>query len=120
MTAVEVTTLDELAPNEAKRVEIDGIAIAIVRDDEGAVHAIGDRCSHGEVSLSDGFVEDGTIECWAHGAKFDLRSGMPLSLPAFEPVPVYAVSITDDGVVLVDPDKTIAIGADGAAHPQEA
>jgi 3-phenylpropionate/trans-cinnamate dioxygenase ferredoxin subunit len=120
MTAIEVATLDELAPNSAKRVEIDGFPIAVVRDEDGAVHAIGDRCSHGDVSLSDGFVEDGTIECWAHGAKFDLRSGIPLSLPAYEPVPVYEVTVTDDGVVLVDPDKTIAIGADGASHSQEA
>jgi len=107
VTAVEVATLDELQPNEAKRVVLDGFPVAVVRDADGVVHAIGDRCSHGEVSLSDGFVEDCTIECWAHGAKFDLVSGMPLSLPAFEPVPVFAVTITDDGIVLVDPDRTI-------------
>jgi len=109
MSAIEVATLAELAPNEAKRIELDGVAIALVRDDEGTVHAIGDRCSHGEVSLSDGFVEDGTIECWAHGAKFDLRSGAALTLPAYEPVPVFEVTITDDGVVLVDPERTITI-----------
>ena len=119
MTAVQVAMLDELALNEAKRVELDGLAIAVVRDAEGTVHAIGDRCSHGEISLSDGFVEDGTLECWAHGAKFDLRTGRPLSLPAYEPVPVFEVTIAD-GVVLVDPDKTIDLSADEAQKAQEA
>jgi len=119
MSAVEVAKLDELEPNEAKRVEIGGIAIAIVRDSDGGVHAIGDRCSHGEVSLSDGFVEGCTIECWAHGARFDLRTGAALSLPAYEPVPVFRV-IVADGVVLVDPDAIIDQRADEAQNPQEA
>lgn len=119
MTAVEVATLGELSPNEAKRVEVDGIAIAIVCDSDGTIHAIGDRCTHGEVSLSEGFVEDCTIECWAHGAKFDLRTGEPLSLPAYEPVPVFQVVISD-GVVLVDPHVTIDQRAHEAQNAQEA
>lgn len=119
MTAVEVATLDELSPNEAKRVEVDGVAIAIVRDSAGTIHAIGDRCSHGEVSLADGFVEDDTIECWAHGARFSLRTGAALCLPAYEPVPVFQVVIAD-GVVLVDPHVTIDQGADAAQNTQEA
>ncbi len=41
-----------------------------------------DVCSHGQVSLSDGEVEGETIECWLHGSRFDLRTGMPLALPA--------------------------------------
>jgi len=106
MSAVEVAKLDDLAPNSAKRVVLSGIPIAVVRDTDGTVHAIADRCSHGEVSLSEGFVEDGTIECWAHGAQFELTTGFPLSLPAYEPVPVFEVTVVDD-VVFVDPDKTI-------------
>ena len=106
MTAVNVTTLDELAPASAKRVVLGGYPIAVVRDSDGTVHAIGDRCTHGEISLSDGFVEDCTIECWAHGARFDLTSGKPLSLPAYEPVPVFPVTIVD-GVVTVDPTPKV-------------
>jgi len=119
MTAIQVATLDELAPNEAKRVEVDGIAIAVVRDGDGTIYAIGDRCSHGEVSLSDGFVEDCTIECWAHGAKFSLRTGEALSLPAYEPVPVFQVVIAD-GAVLVDPHATVDERAHEAQKAQEA
>jgi 3-phenylpropionate/trans-cinnamate dioxygenase ferredoxin subunit len=74
-------------------VEIDDYAIAIVRDSFGELHAIGDTCSHADISLSEGDVEDGTIECWAHGSSFDLTSGQPLTLPAFEPVPVFALSV---------------------------
>ncbi len=102
MTGVEVARLDELAVNQAKYAEVDGFPVCVVLDEGGDVHVIGDRCSHGDVSLSDGFVEDGTIECWAHGARFDLSSGKPLSLPAYEPVPVFAVTILD-GIVTVEP-----------------
>lgn len=49
-------------------VEVDDFPIAIVRDSYGVLHAIGDTCSHAEISLSEGDVEDGTIECWAHGS----------------------------------------------------
>ena len=79
-------------------VEVDDYPIAIVRDSYGELHAIGDTCSHAEISLSEGDVEDGTIECWAHGSSFDLSSGQPLSLPAFEPVPVFALSIHGNDV----------------------
>lgn len=80
------------------RVEVDDYPIAIVRDSFGELHAIGDTCSHAEISLSEGDVEDGTIECWAHGSSFDLTSGQPLTLPAFEPVPVFALSIHGNDV----------------------
>ena len=102
MAASKACALDELEPNAAKRVVIDGVPIAIVLDSSGAVHAIGDTCTHGDISLSEGFVEDDTLECWAHGSKFELTTGKPLTLPAYEPVPVYTVSIVDDDV-FIDP-----------------
>ena len=108
MTAARVCTVDELEENKAFRVVIDGVAIAVVKDASGTVHAIGDTCTHGDISLSEGFVEDDTLECWAHGSKFSLATGKPLSLPAYEPVPVYAVTITD-GDVFIDPSDTVAV-----------
>lgn len=101
MTRQLVATLDTLAPGKAMKVVIDDIPIAIVRETSGAVHALGDRCSHGDISLSDGFVEDDTIECWAHGSKFGLADGSPRNFPAFEPVPVFAVEI-DGSDIYVD------------------
>jgi 3-phenylpropionate/trans-cinnamate dioxygenase ferredoxin subunit len=102
MTTTRVCSDAELAPATAMRVVIDGTPIAVVKDSSGAVHALGDTCTHGEISLSEGFVEDDAIECWAHGSKFDLTSGAPRNFPAYEPVPVYAVTITD-GDIFVDP-----------------
>jgi 3-phenylpropionate/trans-cinnamate dioxygenase ferredoxin component len=105
MTATRVCALGDLVQDEARRVEIDGVAIAVVLDGDGEVHAIGDVCTHGDISLSDGFVEGDTLECWAHGSAFSLRTGRPLNLPAYEPVPVYEVVIDGDDV-LIDPATT--------------
>ena len=76
--------------------------VALVRDTDGGFHALGDTCTHGDVPLSEGDIEDGTIECWGHGAVFDLETGEP-TLPATEPVPVYQLSLDGDDV-LVDVD----------------
>ena len=108
MTAHKVCTVEELNPATARRVVLDGVPIAVVRDSAGEVHAIGDTCTHGDISLSDGFVEDDGLECWAHGSKFSLASGQPLNLPAYEPVPVFAVEIID-GDVYIDPTVTVAV-----------
>ncbi|WP_458040496.1 MULTISPECIES: non-heme iron oxygenase ferredoxin subunit [Bacteria] len=103
MALTKVCSVAELSVSSARRVVLDGVPIAVVMDSAGTVHAIGDTCTHGEVSLSEGFVEDETLECWAHGSKFSLHTGMPLTLPAYEPVPVYAVTFDGDDV-LIDPN----------------
>ena len=111
MSATRVCSLSELEQDAAKRVVIDGVAIAVVKDSNGDVHAIGDTCTHGDISLSDGFVEGETLECWAHGSAFSLLPGRPLNLPAYEPVPVYEVTIEGDDV-LIDPAVTKAVTPD--------
>ncbi|WP_353113406.1 non-heme iron oxygenase ferredoxin subunit [Microbacterium sp.] len=105
MTALRACALSELEQDTPLRVELEGVPIAVVLDSEGEVHAIGDTCTHGDISLSEGFVEGDTLECWAHGSAFSLRTGKPLNLPAFEPVPVYTVEIDGDDV-LIDPSVT--------------
>lgn len=110
---IKVCPLDKLAPGKALRLRLGDQEIALVRDSAGDVHAIGDRCSHGDISLSEGFVEDCSIECWAHGSLFDLRSGWPTTLPAYEPVPVYATSVVD-GEIYVNPDGKILPKPEGA------
>ncbi len=102
MTAQRACALSDLVQDEARRVELDGVAIAVVLDASGEVHAIGDTCTHGDISLADGFVDGDTLECWAHGSAFSLRTGKPHNLPAYEPVPVFAVTIDGDDV-LIDP-----------------
>jgi len=108
MTSQRVCSLSELVQDEARRFEIDGVAIAVVLDSNGEVHAIVDTCTHGDISLSEGFVDGDTIECWAHGSAFSLRTGKPLNLPAYEPVPVFQVTIDGDDV-FVDPAVKLAL-----------
>ena len=99
---IRVCAEDEIALGTAVRVVIDDVPIALVRDSAGDVYAIGDTCTHGDISLSEGFVEDDTLECWAHGSKFSLKTGQALTCPAFEPVPVFTVELRD-GDVYLDP-----------------
>jgi len=109
VSAQRVCTVDELQTDKAFRVVLDGTAIAVVKDGTGAVHAIGDTCTHGDISLSEGFVENGGIECWAHGSFFSLIDGKPQTLPAYEPVPVFVVNVDGSGVVYIDPNETVAV-----------
>ncbi len=101
MSLQKALALTELPDVGAVRVVLDGTPVAVVRDEQGDVHAVGDTCTHAEVSLSEGEVTDCEIECWLHGSTFDLRTGKPLALPAIRPIPVFPVTI-DDGQVLVD------------------
>lgn len=104
--------LEDLRPDKPIRILIGDTPVAVVRDSTGTVYAIGDRCSHGDISLAEGFVDDCSIECWAHGAKFDLVSGWPNALPAYEPVPVFTtevregnVYVSTEGVLLPKPES---------------
>ena len=105
MTATRACSVSELEQDTALRVVIDDVPICVVKDGDGVIHAIGDTCTHGDISLADGFVEGDTVECWAHGSAFSLTTGKPQTLPAFEPVPVYIVEIDGDDV-LIDPSVT--------------
>ena len=93
--------IDELASGEARRFDVEGHRIALVRIDDD-FYAIGDRCSHAEFSLSDGEVmsDDREIECWKHGSTFSLVDGEPQSLPATKPVPVYVVVVSGTSVTV--------------------
>jgi 3-phenylpropionate/trans-cinnamate dioxygenase ferredoxin component len=97
---IRACALDELEVGTARRVDLDGESVCLVRTD-AAVHAVEDVCTHADVSLSDGDVDGRTIECWLHGSRFDLVTGAPSGPPAVLPVAVYPVSI-DRGDVLVD------------------
>jgi 3-phenylpropionate/trans-cinnamate dioxygenase ferredoxin component len=91
--------LDELPEVGAVRVDRDGKPFAVVRAEDGSIHVIDDTCSHAEVSLAEGEVEDCSIECWLHGSRFDLRTGRPTGLPATKPIAVYPVTVEGDTVL---------------------
>ncbi|MCZ2528153.1 non-heme iron oxygenase ferredoxin subunit [Streptomyces sp. NPDC059506] len=96
---VRACSLSELEDDTPKRVEIGSVPVSLVRT-QGEVFAINDICSHANVSLSEGEVEDCAIECWLHGSRFDLRTGKPSGPPAVRPVPVYPVKIEGDEVLV--------------------
>jgi 3-phenylpropionate/trans-cinnamate dioxygenase ferredoxin subunit len=83
-------------------VDVEGVEVAIVRTDDSAeeVFAIRDECSHAAIALSEGDVdtEGCEIECWLHGSRFDLRTGKPTGLPAYEPVAIYPCKVEGDAV----------------------
>src|SRR5215510_3597128 len=101
MSTVRICGRDDVESGAAKRFDVEGHRIAVVRIEDD-FYAIGDRCSHADFSLAEGDVypEDKTIECWKHGSMFDLRTGMPKTLPATKPVPVYNIFVKDDDVML--------------------
>lgn len=96
-----VGDLDDIEDGAARRVVVGSTSIALVRIGD-RVSAIGDTCTHGNVSLSEGEVdvEHREIECWKHGSVFSLDTGVPQCLPATEPTPVYRATVLDGHVMV--------------------
>ncbi len=99
---VDVCPLSDLPPGAVRRLEWEDLEIMVVNCGS-EVLAMEDRCSHDDGDLAEGAVdvERCTVECPRHGALFDLRTGRPLTLPAYEPVETFPVSV-EDGVVRVE------------------
>ncbi|GAA3543438.1 non-heme iron oxygenase ferredoxin subunit [Nocardioides daeguensis] len=91
--------------DEALAVTVDRYEVAVARHGD-EVFALQDLCSHAAVALSEGEVEDCTVECWLHGSRFDLRTGKPTGLPATEPVATFPVEVRD-GDVYIDITTTL-------------
>ena len=98
---IRICSADDLNPGEAKRFDVDGHRIALVRIGDD-FYAIGDQCSHEDYSLSEGEVlaDEYEIECWKHGSTFSLTTGEPQSLPAVRPVPTYDVVREGDDIMV--------------------
>jgi len=89
----------ELQQGKPVKVEKDGKTICVARvGDE--VFAVDDTCSHSDASLSEGDVTGFKIECWLHGAEFDLRTGEALTPPAVAPLHAYGVHVDGDSVTV--------------------
>jgi 3-phenylpropionate/trans-cinnamate dioxygenase ferredoxin subunit len=104
MAEVRVCSVADVAPGSAARVDADGHRLCVVRIDDDW-YVVGDRCSHADYSLSEGEVwtDECEIECPKHGSTFSLTTGEPKSLPATKPVPVYAVRVDGDAVIVSVP-----------------
>lgn len=86
----------------ATRVVTDGDLEILVANCAGVVYAVENQCSHEDAPLDEGTLDQRacTIECPRHGSVFDLRSGRPLSLPAYEPIETFPVRVVDGEISL--------------------
>ena len=100
---VKVANCSEVPPGEKKLVEVDGRAIALFNVG-GALYAMDDVCTHDGGPLAEGQLSGNEIECPRHGARFDVRTGKPLCMPAIEPVSTHQVVVNGDQVFLVIQD----------------
>jgi len=93
--------LDDVTPGESLGVIVEGHRICLANV-EGHIYAVRDNCTHQDFPLSEGMVdeEECSIECGWHGARFDLRTGAVLALPAIKPVKTYEVRV-DEGQIYV-------------------
>jgi 3-phenylpropionate/trans-cinnamate dioxygenase ferredoxin component len=100
-TKIPVCPSAELQPGEMRLVEHEGKKIGVFNCD-GNYYAIEDRCSHDNGPLAEGEFDASacTVECPRHGSLFDLSTGRPKTLPAFQPVQTFPVTIEDDTLTL--------------------
>ncbi len=103
MPEIDVCPLDELPPGRVKIVHAGPVSVGVFNV-EGELYAIEDRCSHDDGPLAEGDwePEELVVICPRHGSRFDLRSGRPLTLPAFEPVATFPVRVAEGGMVKVE------------------
>ena len=96
----EAAPADALGEDEALRLDLGGEVLALCKSG-GEVFAVHNVCTHQFALLSDGYVENGCIECPLHQGRFDLRTGAALEGPVTEPVKTYPVK-TENGKIFVD------------------
>jgi 3-phenylpropionate/trans-cinnamate dioxygenase ferredoxin component len=94
---VTVAKVGEIPPGGVKVVRLEDQSVAVFHV-AGAYYAMDDVCTHDGGPLAEGFLEGDIIECPRHGAKFDVRTGAVVCLPATAPVPTYAVRIEGDDI----------------------
>ncbi len=94
---VDVAPAGEVADGEVKTFNVDGHRVAVARA-VGKLYAVQDLCSHDDGPLGDGDLEEYAVVCPRHGAKFDVRSGAVLAMPAVAPIETYPVKEEDDRI----------------------
>lgn len=101
---VQVVEANDVPPGERLLVEVDGEPIAIFNV-SGKFYAIGDVCTHDDGPLGDGELDGYQIICPRHGARFDIRNGKALTLPAVVDTPWYPVRVQDGWVEVGLPNE---------------
>src|SRR3954465_10548565 len=100
---IAVCPIAELGEGESRIVDVDGRKVGVFHCAGGEMFAIEDRCSHDDGPLAEGEFDAAacTVECPRHGSLFDLRSGRPRTLPAYQPVETFEV-LVEDGIVKLE------------------
>ena len=103
MPEFKICKVDGLAPGGMMPARLGAKNVVVFRDEGGNFSALEDCCSHARVKLSSGKFDGSAVECVAHGARFDVRTGRPLCMPAVSQVKRYDVKIVEGDVVVVVP-----------------
>ena len=103
-TKIDVCPAGELPPGEMRLIEMGELKVGVFNCG-GELYAIEDRCSHDDGPLAEGEfdAETCTVECPRHGSLFDLTSGRPRTLPAYQPVRTFPVT-TEEGTIRLEID----------------
>lgn len=102
----------EVVPGEVRQYVVEDRYVALCNVD-GELHAFEDVCTHQFAHLSEGGLEGDRITCPLHGAKFDVRTGQPKSLPAVKPIPKHEVKVEDGYVYVALNEKRVKVGRRG-------
>lgn len=94
---VKVGRVSDVPEGRAEIFDVDDRKIAVFRLNDG-FYAIEDICTHDGGPLAEGLIDGDVIECPRHGARFDIRTGAVLAMPATRPVPTYAVRVEGDEI----------------------
>ena len=88
-----------LIEGKPHQIDVDGKKVCVARIGE-EVFAVSDLCTHADAMLSEGEITENKIECWLHGAEFDLRTGAALTPPAVAPLETFSVIRNGDSIVI--------------------
>ena len=99
----KVATTGEVAPGEMISVEVDGDQVLLCNLG-GEFCAVHDECTHECFPLSEGTLDGDAVTCLLHGARFSLKTGEVLALPALEPLKTYEVRIDGEDVLIATSD----------------
>jgi 3-phenylpropionate/trans-cinnamate dioxygenase ferredoxin component len=107
---LRVCSVEDVPKGEVVAVQVGDLPLALAHCADDTFHAVYDECSHEQIALSEGEVDDCTLECWLHGSRFDLRTGEPTGPPAVTPVPIYPVEVRDGDVYVILNEHVISQG----------